>query len=117
MVVRGDIESMQEFRRRLDEAVGGWGRRPHVEERLRKTIPQRTSAYCFGKIVPAIGRPVAVLMRGRAPGNRKELYVSGIVPLEGREPLNLEQHDQVMTDVRANLIEPMARGLAVRILD
>jgi len=118
MVVRGEYEAMQEFRRRLDEAaVGGWCRRPDVEERLRKTIPQRTSAYCFQKKIPAIGRQVAVLIQGRGPGTGKDLFVSGIVTLEGREPLNLEQHDQVMTDLRGSLIEPLARGLAVRILD
>jgi hypothetical protein len=118
MVVRGDVEPMQELRRRLDEAaVGEWTRRPDVEERFRKTLPQRTSAHCFSKRVPAIGRQVAVLMEGRGRGNGEELYVSGVVPLEGREPLSLDQHDQVVADVRASLIEPLARDLGVRILD
>ncbi len=43
--------------------------------------------------------------------------MSGIVPLEGREPLRPEQHDQVMTDVQASLIKPLTRELGVRMLD
>jgi hypothetical protein len=42
--------------------------------------------------------------------------VPGIVPLEGREPFNLKDHDEVIADVRNTLIERVAHGLPVRIL-
>jgi hypothetical protein len=118
LVVRGDGEAMQELRRRLNMALSGeWSRRADVEERFRKTLPQRTSAYCFSKRVHATRHQAAVLMRGRSPGEGEELYISGVVPLEGREPFSLEQHDQIITDFRKNLLEPLGHGLSIRLLD
>lgn len=53
---------------------------------------------------------------GGGLGNPGELSVSGIVPLEGREPFSLRDHDEVITDLRGTLIEPVAHGLPLRIL-
>lgn len=118
LIVRGDPQAMQQLRRRLDEEVkADWTRRTDVEERFRKTLPQRTSVYCFAKRMPSIGRFVVVLMRGRGPGDRAELSLSGVAPLEGREPLDAEQHDQVVTDFRETFIGPLSSGLNVRLLD
>ncbi|MGP0063835.1 MAG: hypothetical protein ACLQGP_09585 [Isosphaeraceae bacterium] len=47
----------------------------------------------------------------------EELHLSGIVPLTGRVPLVLAQHDQVVTDLRATFVDPLARDLGVRVLD
>jgi hypothetical protein len=117
LVVWGDPEPMQQLRTRLDgEAVGGWARQPDVETRYRTTLPERTLAYCFSKRVPAINRHVAVLMQGRGKGNGEELSVSRVVPLEGRQALDRDQHDKVITDIHESLIEPLSRDLGVRIL-
>jgi hypothetical protein len=117
LVVWGDPGPMQQLRTRLDgEAVGGWARQPDIETRFRTTLPQRTLAYCFSKRVPAINRQVAVLMQGRGKGNGEELSVSGVVPLEGRQALDRDQHDKVITDIHASLIEPLSRDLGVRVL-
>jgi hypothetical protein len=117
LVVWGDPGPMQQLRTRLDgEAVGGWARQPDIETRFRATLPERTLAYCFSKRVPAINRQVAVLMRGRGKGNGEELSVSGVVPLEGRQALDRDQHDKVITDIHASLIEPMSSDLGVRVL-
>ena len=108
---------MHQLRTRLDgEPSGGWVRQLDIETRFRKTLPERTFAYCFSKRVPAIGRQVAVLMQGRGKGNGEELSVTGVVPLEGRQGLDREQYDKVITDIHANLIEPLSRDLGVRIL-
>lgn len=117
LVVWGDPGPMQQLRTRLDgEAVGGWARQRDIETRLRTTLPERTLAYCFSKRVPAINRQVAVLMQGRGKGNGEELSVSGVVPLEGRQALDRDQHDKVITDIHASLIEPLSRDLGVRVL-
>jgi hypothetical protein len=117
LAVWGDAEPMQQFRLRLDgESFGEWVRRLDIETRFRTTLPQRTLAYCFSKRVPPTDRQVAVLMRGHGRGNGEELSVSGVVPLEGREALPPEQHDNIITDFCANLIEPLTRDLAVRML-
>jgi hypothetical protein len=117
LVVRGDVAAIQELRRRLEVAsVKEWTRRTDIEARSRKTVPQRTSVYCFSKQVPAIGRQAAVLLRGRGPGDGEELYVSSVVPLAGREPLSLEQHDEVVSDFRNTLLKPLVRDLSIRIL-
>jgi hypothetical protein len=109
---------MRELRRRLDaETVGGWSRRPDIEERFRKTLTERTSAYCFAKLVPAVGRQVAVLMQGRGPGDGEDLYLAGVFPLEGRDSLGIEQHDLAVADFRTNIIGPLSRDLGVRILE
>jgi hypothetical protein len=118
LVVRGDRTAMQELRRRLAAMpVGGWTRRTDVEERFRKTLAERTTTYCFAKPAPPARREVAVLLQGRGPGEEQELYVAGVVPLEGREPLGPDQHDQVVSDFRATLIEPLVRDLNTRVLD
>jgi len=117
LVVWGDPGPMQQLRTRLDgDAVGGWARQPDIETRFRTTLPERTLAYCFSKRVPAVNRQVAVLMQGRGRGNGEELSVSGVVPLEGREALDRDQHDKVITDIHASLIEPLSRDLGVRVL-
>lgn len=117
LVVWGDPGPMQQLRTRLDgEAVGGWARQRDIETRLRTTLPERTLGYCFSKRVPAINRQVAVLMQGRGKGNGEELSVSGVVPLEGRQALDRDQHDKVITDIHASLIEPLSRDLGVRVL-
>lgn len=80
VVVRGDVAAMGELRRRLNaEVIAEWGRQPEIEERFRRTLPERTSAYCFSKRLPADGRPVAILMQGRGPGEGRRP-----VPLRGR---------------------------------
>ena len=108
---------MQELTKRLDvDNVEDWIRQPEIEARFRKTLPPRTSGYCFSKRVPAVGRQVAVLLRGRGPGKSEKLFVSGIVPQEGREPFSLKEHDEVIDDVRSTLIERVGHGLPVRIL-
>jgi hypothetical protein len=118
LVVRGDAVAMKELRRRLEvEAVGEWGRRHEIEERFRKTLPQHTSAYCFSKQVPAIGRPVVILMQGRGPGEGEDLYLAGVFPVEGREALGLDQHDLAVADFRNTVVGPLSRDLGVRILD
>jgi hypothetical protein len=118
LVVRGDPVAMSDLRRRLDAgAVGEWRRHPEIEERFRKTLPQGTSAYCFFKQVPAVGRPVAVLVQGRGPGDGEDLYLSGVFPIEGRESLGLEQHDLAVADFRNTVVGPLSRGLGVRILE
>ncbi len=115
--VRGSVRTMQELLRRLDvDRVEDWTRQPEVEVRFRRSLPPRTAGYCFSKRVPAVGRKVAVLLRGGGLGNPGELSVSGIVPLEGREPFSLRDHDEVITDLRGTLIEPVAHGLPLRIL-
>jgi hypothetical protein len=117
LIVRGEAAAMRELRRRLDiETEGGWSRRPDIEARFRNTLPKGTSAFCFAKLVPAIGRQIVVLMQGRGPGDEADLYPSGIVPLEGREPLGIEQHDLAVADFHTNLIGPLSRDLGVRVL-
>jgi hypothetical protein len=117
LVVWGDPGPMQQFRTRLDgEAVGEWARQPDIESRFRTTLPERTLAYCFSKQVPAIDRQVAVLMQGRGTGNGEKLSVSGVVPLEGRQALDRDQRDKVITDIYASLIEPLSREFGVRVL-
>ncbi len=118
LVVRGDAVAMKELRRRLDaESAGDWVRRHDIQERFRKILPERTSAYGFSKRVPAIGRHVAVLMQGRGPGDQAELYLSGVVPLEGRESLALDQHDLAVADFRDTVVGPLTADLGVRVLD
>ncbi len=117
LVVRGSVPALQELLRRLDvDRVEDWTRQPEVEVRFRRSLPPRMSGYCFSKRIPAVGRNVAVLLRGGGLGNPGELSVSGIVPLEGREPFSLRDHDEVITDLRGTLIEPVAHGLPLRIL-
>jgi hypothetical protein len=117
LVVRGSARAMQELMRRLDvESIEDWTRQPEIEARFQKTLPARTSAFSYSKRVPAVGRQVAVLLRGRSPGNPEELAVSGIVPMEGQEPCTLKDHNEVITDVRNTLIEQIVHGLSVRIL-
>jgi hypothetical protein len=117
LVVHGPVQAMQELTRRLDvDRVEDWTRQLEAEARFRKTLPPRTTGYCFSKRVPAVGRQVAVLLRGRGPRNSEELSVSRIVPLEGGEPFNLKDHDDVIADIRDTLIERVARGLPVRVL-
>jgi hypothetical protein len=117
LAVWGEPGPMQQLRTRLDgEVVGGWARQPDIETRYRTTLPERTLAYCFSKRVPAINRQVAVLIEGRGKGNGEVLSVSGVVPLEGRQALDRDQHDKVITDIHESLIEPLSRDLGVRIL-
>jgi hypothetical protein len=118
LVVRGGAVAMRELRRRLDAgSVGDWGRQPKIEERFRKTLPERTSAYCFSKRVPTTGPQVAVLIQGRGPGDGEDLYLSGVFPLEGRGSLGLDQHDLAVADFRNTVVGPLSRDLGVRILD
>lgn len=108
---------MHELEQRLNtEWVVDWTRPREIEARLRNSLPPRTSSFCFSKRIPAGGRQVAVLFRGRGPTNPEELFVSGIVPLEGRDLFSLKDHDEVINDVRDTFLEPVARGLPVRIL-
>ena len=117
LLVRGDSTALHELRRRLEAAsFGDWVRRPEVEERLRKTLARRTNAYCFSKTMPSLRREVAVLMQGRGPGDDQELYVSGVVPLEGRAAISVDQQDQVISDYRTTLLDPLVVGLNIRIL-
>jgi hypothetical protein len=117
LVVRGSARAMQELMRRLDvQRVEDWTRQPEIEARFQNTLPRRTSAFSFSKRVPAVGRQVAILIRGRSPGNSEELAVSGIVPMEGQESFSLKDHDEVISDVRNTLIEKVVQGLPVRVL-
>ena len=118
LIIRGDAAAMRELRGRIETGShGGWERRAEVEDRFRQTLPPRTVAFCFSKLVPAVNRQVAVLMRGRGPGMWEELHLSGIVPLTGRGQLDLAQHDQVVTDFQETFVKPLARDLGVRVLD
>jgi hypothetical protein len=56
-------------------------------------------------------------MRGRGPGDEKDLYLAGVFPLEGRGPLEVEKHDQAVADFRNTVLVPLSRDLGVRILD
>lgn len=117
LALRGEAGAMRELARRLDGALpAGWARRPDIEARLRKSAPDRTSVYCLVKAVPDENRPAAVLLRGRRPGHAAELYVSGVLPLEGREPFEPEQEDEAIADLRASLIEPLTHDLPIRLL-
>lgn len=114
LVVRGPLRAMHELAERLDvDQVEDWTRQREIEARFRKSLRPQTSGFCFSKRVPAVGRQVAVLLRGRSP---EQLFVSGIVPVEGQDALSLNDHDEVINDVRSTLIERVARGLRVRIL-
>lgn len=118
LIIRGDTAAMGELRQRFDAGLhGGWDRRPDVESRFRQTLPSRTVAFCFSKMVPGFDREVAVLLQGRVPGMGDELHLSSIVPLTGRGQLDLAQHDQVVTDFRETFLKPLARGIGVRVLD
>ena len=118
LIIRGDATAMRELPRRAETCShGGRERRTEVEDRFRQTLPPRTIAFCFSKLVPAVNRQVAVLMQGRGPGMSEELHLSGIVPLTGRGPLDLAQHDQVVTNLRETFLDPLARDLGVRVLD
>jgi len=118
LIIRGDAAAMRELRGRFETGSHrGWERRADVEDRFRQTLPPRTVAFCFSKLVPAVNRQVAVLMQGRGPGMWEELHLSGIVPLTGRGQLDLAQHDQVVTDFRETFVKPLARDLGVRVLD
>lgn len=118
LIIRGDAESMQELLSRFAKgSQGGWERRSEVEERLLRTLPPGTIAYSFSKSIPTIGRQVAVLMQARGPGHPRELHLTGVVPLTGREGLDLGQHDQAVTDFRESFVNPLVEGLKVRIFD
>jgi hypothetical protein len=117
LVVRGPLRAMHELMQGLDvDRVEDWTRQREIEARFRKSLPPRTSGFCFSKRVPAVGRQVAVLFRSRSPVNPEELFVSGVVPLEGRDALGPKDHGEVISDVRGTLIERVARDLPVRIL-
>ena len=119
LVVWGEPEQMGQFKIRLDgETVGGWVRQPDIETRYIKTLPKRSLAYCFSKHVTAIDCQVAVLMQGRSNrGNGEKLSVSGIVALGGRRALDRGEYDKVITDIHANLIEPLSREFGLRVLN
>lgn len=118
LIIRGDAAAMRELQRRFEAGPhGGWDRRTEVEDRFRRRLPPHTVAFCFSKMVPAVSRPVAALLQGRGPGMREDLHLSGIVPLTGRGPLDLAQHEQVVTDFAETFVKPLARGLGVRVLD
>jgi hypothetical protein len=116
IVVRGDPAAIRELRSRLDvPSVGGWTRRNDAEDRFRQALPQTSSAYCFSKRVADVNREAAVLLRGRGAGEGKELFLS-VIPLDKQGPLGLSEHDQVVSDFRTNILEPLARDLAVRVV-
>lgn len=117
LVVRGPLRAMQELTHRLDaDDVKGWTRQREIEARFRNSLPPRTSSFCFSKRIPALGRQVVILLRDRGPVNPQELFVSGVVPLEGRDALSLKDHDEVIDDVRSTLIDSVVRELPVRVL-
>jgi hypothetical protein len=117
LVVRGPVRAMQELTQKLDvDHVCDWTRQREIEARFRKSLPSRTIGLCFSKRVPSVDREVVVLLRSQSPVNPEELFVSSIVPLQGRDIFSLKDHDEVMRDVRQTLVEPAARGLPVRVL-
>lgn len=119
LVVRGSVRAMQVLTHRLAvdlDLVDGWKRQPEIEARFRKSLPSGTIGFCFSKRVPSVGREVVVLLRSRSPVNPEELFVSSIVPLQGRDIFSLKDHDEVMQDVRNTLIARAARDLPVRVL-
>ncbi|CAN5149725.1 hypothetical protein BH10PLA2_BH10PLA2_16210 [soil metagenome] len=117
LVVRGPVRALQELTQLLDlDRVADWTRQREIEERFKKSLPPRASGFCFSKHVPAVGRQVAVLLRSRIALDLEELFVSGVVPLEGRDAFSLADHDAVIHDLRDTLIEPAARDLPVRVL-
>lgn len=118
LALRGDPGAMREFTRRLKEAsLGNWIRRTDIEKRMRKGLPERTSAYCFTKRVPAVGTDVAVLLRGRGPGDLGGVSVSGVVPVESQWPLDAGQQEQVLVDFRATFLAPLVGDLGIRIVE
>ncbi len=118
LMMRGDATAMRELRGRIESGThGGWERRVEIEGRFLQTLPPRTIAFCFSKLVPAVNRQVAVLLQGRGPGTGEELQVAGIVPLTGGGPLDLAQHDQVITDFLETFVKPLTRDLAVRVVE
>jgi hypothetical protein len=118
LIIRGDAVAMRELQGRFETGShGGWERRTEVEDRFRRTLPPRTIAFCFSKLVSSVNRQVAVLMQGRGPGMREDLHLSGIVPLTGQGPLDHARRDQVVTDFRETFVDPLARELGVRVLD
>jgi hypothetical protein len=118
LIIRGDAEAMWELGKRLDmETMGGWTRRPEIEERVRKALPVGTGAYCLLLRETSPGRRSPGRGLDAGPGHGEDLYLSGIVPLEGREALGPDQHDEVVADFLAAVIRPLAHGLGVRILD
>ncbi len=117
LVLRGDWEAMGVLRQRLEVgSEGEWTRRPDIEERHRNSLPQGTTAFCFSKQVPAVGRPATVFLQGRGPGEEAELYVSGVFSQDRRGRFDPDQYDQVITDFRNTLIEPLVRGLGIRLI-
>jgi hypothetical protein len=117
LVVLGPVRAMQEMTQRLDvDHVDDWTRQREIEARFRKSLPSRTIGFCFSKRVPSVGREVVVLLRSRSPVHPGELFVSGVVPLQGRDIFSLKDHDEVMQDVRSTLLEPVARDIPVRVL-
>ena len=56
-------------------------------------------------------------MRGRGPGDWADLYLSGVFPLEGRDPLGLDQHDLAVADFRDTVVGPLSGNVGVRLLD
>jgi hypothetical protein len=117
LVVRGPLHAIHELTQHLDmDRVEDWTRQREIEARFKKSLPPQASGFCFSKRVPAVGRQVAVLLRSRNGVNPEELFVSGVVPLEGRDAFSLADHDAVIQDVRHTLIEPAARALPVHVL-
>lgn len=117
LIVRGDLRAMGELMRRLDVAeAGGWSRKPDIEARFRGTLRSELPGYCFAKQIAAINRAVVVLLGARRAADVDEMYVFGVVPLDGGAPLASAEHDIVIADVQKSLLVPLAQDLPVRIV-
>jgi hypothetical protein len=113
-IVKGDPREVQELARRIEAGPpGGWSRRVDIEDRLKQTRDQGAMAYCLTKAIRPTLREVAVWLQARRPD---ELYVSSVVPLQGREALGIEQYNQALADFRETVLGPLARELKVRVL-
>jgi hypothetical protein len=106
---------MQELIRRIEEAgsAGGWSRRSDIEARARKAWPGAADSRCFSKAIGPARREVALWLEVHGP---LELYVSSVIPLQGRDPLGIDNHNEAITDFCENLIGPLIQGLSIRVL-
>jgi len=104
-----------ELKRRIETSPPlGWAHRLEIEERMRKRRAARVGAYCFSKRFDPTPGEVAVWLQGRGVG---ELYVSTIIPLNGRMALSAEQYNRVLDDFEKTFVEPLMRGLKVHVFN
>jgi hypothetical protein len=113
-IVQGEPREVEELARRIEAGPpGGWSRRLDIEDRFKQTRVRAAMAYCLTKAIAPTLREVAVWLESRRPG---ELYVSSVLPLQGRDALGIEQYNQALDDFRETFLGPLVRELKVRVL-